>query len=312
MTRPFRFGVQTKAASSRAEWVELARKIEDRGYSTITMPDHFDDQLAPSVALMAAADATEVLRIGTLVWCNDYRHPVVLAKEAATLDLLSEGRLELGIGAGWMTTDYSQAGLRHDRAGVRIERMAEAVEVMRGLFADDPVSFQGEHYLIDQLNGTPKPFQKPHPPFLIGGGGPRMLRLAGELADIVGINVNLAAGAITPDVASDATAERFSEKVGWVRDGAGDRFADIELQLRTFIVAVTDDRRALVESMTGPGGFDLTVDQALASPAALVGTTSQIVEDLRERRQQFGFNYVVVGVEEYEAFAPVVAELAGT
>ncbi|MCP4223909.1 MAG: TIGR03621 family F420-dependent LLM class oxidoreductase, partial [Actinomycetia bacterium] len=279
MTRPFRFGVQTKAASSRAEWVELARKIEDRGYSTVTMPDHFDDQLAPSVALMAAADATEILRIGALVWCNDYRHPVVFAKEAATLDLLSEGRLELGIGAGWMTTDYSQAGLDHDRAGVRIERMAEAVEVLRGLFGDEPFSFKGEHYSIDELDGTPKPFQKPHPPFLIGGGGPRMLRLAGRLADIVGVNPNLAVGAMTPDVASDVTAERFDEKISWVRNGAGGRFDDLELQLRTFVVAITDDRRPLAEAMTGAGAFDLTVDQALGPPIALVGTTSPIPAD---------------------------------
>lgn len=312
MTRPFRFGVQSKAAASRSEWVELARKVEDRGYSTLTIPDHFDDQLAPMVALMAAADATEALRIGALVWCNDYRHPVVFAKEAATLDLLSDGRLELGIGAGWMTSDYAQAGMSLDRPGVRIERMTEAVDVLKGLFADEPFSYKGEHYTIDGLEGTPKPVQKPHPPFLIGGGGPRMLRLAGRLADIVGINPNLAAGAITSDVAQDATAERFDEKVGWVREGAGDRFADLELQLRTFIVAVTDDRMALAESISGAGGLNITVEQGLESPLALIGTTAQIAEDLRARRDRFGFNYIVVGVDEYEAFAPVVAELAGT
>lgn len=312
MTRPFRFGVQTKAAGSRSEWVELARKIEDRGYSTVTMPDHFDDQLAPAVALMAAADATEVLRIGALVWCNDYRHPVVFAKEAATLDLLSEGRLELGIGAGWMTTDYAQAGISHDRPGERIERLTEAVEVLRGLFADGPFNYAGKHYSIDGLDGTPKPLQRPHPPFLIGGGGPRMLRVAGGLADIVGINPNLSSGAITGEVAQDATAERFDEKISWVRAGAGDRFDDLELQLRTFIVAVTDDRMALAESLTGAGGLNITVEQGLESPLALIGTTSQIAEDLRARRERYGFNYIVVGVEEYEAFAPVVAELAGT
>lgn len=312
MTRPFRFGVQAKAAGSRSEWVELVRKIEDRGYSTVTMPDHFDEQLAPSVALMAAADATEVLRIGALVWCNDYRHPVVFAKEAATLDLLSEGRLELGIGAGWMTSDYAEAGMTYDRPGVRIERLTEAVEVLRGLFADGPLSYAGEHYTIENLEGMPKPVQKPHPPFLIGGGGPRMLRLAGQVADIVGINPNLAAGAITGDVALDATAERFDEKVGWVRDGAGDRFDDLELQLRTFIVAVTDDRMALAQSLTGAGGLNITVEQGLESPLALIGSPSQIAEDLRVRRKRFGFNYIVVGVDEFEAFAPVVAELAGT
>jgi probable F420-dependent oxidoreductase len=312
MTRPFRFGVQAKAATSRAEWVELCRKIEDRGYSTITMPDHFDDQLAPGVALMAAADATEVLRIGALVWCNDYRHPAVLAKEAATLDLLSEGRLELGIGAGWMTTDYHQAGLAHDPAGLRIERMTEAVEVLRGLFANGPLTYTGKHYTIEDLDGRPKPYQRPHPPFLIGGGGPRMLRLAGELADIVGVNPNLRTGAITPDLATDATAERFDEKIGWVREGAGDRFEGIELQLRTFIAMVTDDRRGVAEALTGAGGFDLTIDQALASPLALVGTPDQIAEDLRQRRERFGFSYIIVGAEEFEDFAPVVADLAGS
>ncbi|MEM9133732.1 MAG: TIGR03621 family F420-dependent LLM class oxidoreductase [Actinomycetota bacterium] len=315
MTRPFRFGVQTKSVSSRSEWVELVRKIEDRGYATVTMPDHFDDQLAPIVALMAAADVTEELRLGALVWCNDYRHPVVFAKEAATLDLLSEGRLELGIGAGWMISDYDEAGMTYDRAGVRIERMTEAIEVLKGLFADGAFSYKGEHYRITELDGTPKPHQKPHPPFLIGGGGPRMLRLAARLGDIVGVNPNLAAGAITPEVASDATAEKFLEKIDWVRDGAGDRFDDIELQLRTFIVSVTGsaaEADTMVDAMTGAGGIALSPEQAKASPLALVGTPEMIAETLRERRETFGFSYIIVGQDEYEAFAPVVAELAGT
>ncbi|MGF1595639.1 MAG: TIGR03621 family F420-dependent LLM class oxidoreductase [Acidimicrobiales bacterium] len=310
MTRPFRFGVQTKAAGSRAEWVALARAVEDRGYSSLTMSDHFDDQLAPTVALMAAADATETLRIGTLVWCNDYRHPVVLAKEAATLDLLSEGRLELGLGAGWMTSDYTQAGMVLDRPGVRIERLVEAVEVLRGLFADGPLTHHGTHYTIDGLEGLPKPPQRPHPPFLIGGGGPRMLRTAGRLADIVGVNFDLTAGAITADIARDATAERFDQKLSWVREGADDRFDRIELQVRTFIVQVTDNRRSVADALAG--GLGLTVEEGLGSPLAMVGTPAQIADDLRERRQRWGFSYIVVGVEEFEAFAPVVAELAGT
>ena len=310
MSRPFRFGVQTKTAGSRREWVELIRKIDDLGYGSVTMPDHFDDQLAPTVALMAAADASERLRLGALVWCNDYRHPVVFAKEAATLDLLSDGRLELGIGAGWMTSDYTEAGLTHDRAGVRIERMVEAVEVLKGLFGDGPFSYQGRHYTITDLDGTPKPVQRPHPPFLIGGGGPRFLRLAGRHADIVGINPNMAAGAITPEIGADATAERYAEKLGWVREGAGDRFDDIELQIRTFFVVVTDDRQGTAEALAA--GVGLTPAQGLASPLALVGTPAQIAEDLRERRQRFGFSYIVVGQDQYEAFAPVVEELAGT
>ena len=310
MARPFRFGVQTKTTGSRRDFTDFVAKIEDLGYGTLTMPDHFDDQLAPSVALMAAADASDHLRIGTLVWCNDYRHPVMLAKETATLDLLSDGRLELGIGAGWMVDDYQQAGMPYDRAGVRIERMLEAITVLKGLFADGPFSYEGEHYTITDLEGTPKPVQRPHPPFLIGGGGPRFLRLAGANADIVGINLNLAAGAITPEVGSDATAERYTEKLSWVREGAGDRFDDIELQVRVFMAVVTDDRQGTAEAIAG--GLGLTAEQGLASPFALVGTPAQIAEDLRERRERYGLSYVVIGQEIVDEFAPVVAELAGT
>jgi probable F420-dependent oxidoreductase len=310
MTRPFRFGVQCKTATSRSEWQELARKIEDLGYSTMTIPDHFDDQLAPTVALMAAASVTERLRVGALVWCNDYRHPVVFAKDAATLDLLSDGRLELGIGAGWMVSDYEEAGMVYDRPGVRIERMVESVHVLKGLFGDEPFSFDGDHYTITNLNGTPKPVQRPHPPILIGGGGPRFLRLAGQLADIVGINPNLAAGVIDERVGQDATAERYREKIDWVREGAGDRFDDIELQVRTFFVVPTDDREGTAAAMAGAVG--LTAEQALGSPLALVGTPEQMVETLVERRETFGFSYVVIGQDEVEAIAPVVAELAGT
>ncbi len=308
--KPFRFGVQTRTASSRQDWRETITKIHDLGYDTVTMPDHFDDQMAPAVALMAAAETSDRLRIGTAVWCNDYRHPVVLAKEAATLDLLTDGRLELGIGAGWMTSDYQQAGIDLDRAGLRIERMAEAVEVLRALFADGPVHFSGQHYTIDGLEGTPKPVQQPAPPFLIGGGGPRFLRLAGRLADIVGINPNLAAGAITADLGVDATAERFAEKIEWVRDGAGDRFHELELMVRAFFVVVTNDRQATAEALAA--GVGVSPEQGLASPLALVGTPAQIVEDLRQRRDTFGFSYIVCGQDQFEDFAPVVAELAGT
>ncbi|MEZ5407867.1 MAG: TIGR03621 family F420-dependent LLM class oxidoreductase [Acidimicrobiales bacterium] len=308
--RPFRFGVQTRIAASRAEWVELARRIEGLGYATITMPDHLDEQLAPTAALMAAADATERLRIGTLVWCNDYRHPAVLAKEAATLDLLSDGRLELGLGAGWMTSDYEQASIPLDPPGVRIERMTETASILRGLFRPGPFTHHGRHYTIDGLDGTPKPATPGGPPLLIGGGGPHMLRTAGRLADIVGVNPNLAPGAITAETAQDATAERYDQKLAWVREGAGDRFADIELQVRTFIVAVTDDRKGVAEMLAA--GLGTTPEQGLASPLAMVGTPAQIAEDLRERRERWGFSYVVVSVDECEAFAPVVAELAGT
>ena len=310
MSRPFRFGVSSSGGSAKADWVELARRVEDRGYSTLLMPDHFGDQLAPVAALMAAADATETLGIGSLVWCNDYRHPVVLAKEAATLDVLSEGRLELGLGAGWMVSDYEQSGIELDRAGIRIERMAETVQILKGLFADGPVDFDGKHYQISGLEGFPKPFQKPHPPIMIGGGGRRMLTLAGQVADIVGVHLNLSPGVIGTEIAGDALAERFDEKIEWLKQGAGDRFSDIELQLRTFVVAITDDRQGTSEALAA--GLGITPDQGLNSPLALVGSVEEVAETLLERRERWGLSYVVVGADEYEAFAPVVARLSGS
>src|SRR5687768_532705 len=186
--RRFRFGVQLSNAASAAEWASAARRAEDLGYSTLFMPDHFGEQLAPVPALMTAADATTTLRIGALVWDNDYKHPVVLAKEVATMDVLSGGRVEFGIGAGWMNTDYEQAGIPKDRDGVRIARMVEGLAIYKGLWADGPFSFDGDHYRITDLDGLPKPVQRPGPPILIGGGGPKVLAIAAQQADIVGVN----------------------------------------------------------------------------------------------------------------------------
>lgn len=307
--KPFRFGLQAKTATSRDEWIELARKAEDLGYATLTIPDHFDGQLAPALALQAAADATSTLRVGALVWCNDYRHPVVFANEMATLDLLSDGRLELGIGAGWMKTDYDAAGMTYDRPGIRIERMVESIKILKGLFGEGPFSFDGEHYTITDLDLNPKPLQDPHPPFLMGGGGPRFLRLAGKHADIVGVNPNLKAGLIDANTAADATADRYAEKISWIKDGAGDRFDDIELNVRVFVVMFSDDRQGTAE-MLAPG-MGMTADDALQSPLALVGDTSSMIDDLLQRRETYGFSYIGVGPDEMEQFAPVVAELAG-
>jgi probable F420-dependent oxidoreductase len=192
--RRFRFGIQLSHAAGPADWAELARKAEDLGYSSLQLPDHFGAQFSPAPALAAAAGATRDLRLGTLVLDNDYRHPVVTAKDMATVDLLSDGRVELGIGAGWMASDYDQSGIGMDPAGVRVDRLAEAVTVLKGLFGPGPFSFEGEHYTIRDLDGQPKPAQDPHPPFVLGGGAPRMLRLAGREADIVGINPALRSG----------------------------------------------------------------------------------------------------------------------
>jgi probable F420-dependent oxidoreductase len=235
--RPFRFSVQassppggfTGTVDDGVRWRSLARRIEDLGYDSLTIADHLDEQWAITPALASAAEATTTLRIGTLVWCNDYRHPVLLAKEAATIDVLSGGRLEFGLGAGWMTTDYEQSGITHDRPGVRIERLAEAITIIKGLFADGPVNFTGEHYTITGHEGTPKPLQKPGPPILLGGGGKRMLTLAAQQADIIGVNVTLAAGVIDASAGPNATSEATEEKLRWIADAAGDRFDELEL-----------------------------------------------------------------------------------
>ena len=221
--RAFRFGVQLSGPADAKGWVEQARRIEDLGYSTATMPDHFTDQLAPMPALAAAAAATTTLRVGALVFDNDYKHPVVLAKELATMDVLSDGRVEIGIGAGWMESDYRAAGMPYDRPGVRIDRFAEAIAVIKGSMADGACSFDGTHYTITDYDGLPKPVQRPHPPILIGGGGRRVLSIAAREADIVGINGNLASGVIGPEAVATMTREAVVERVGMVRDAAGER-----------------------------------------------------------------------------------------
>lgn len=308
--RPFRFGVQAGGPADQAGWRAFARKVEDLGCSTLTIADHFDDQLAPVPAIMAAADATTTLRVGALVLCNDYRHPVMLAKEAATLDVLSGGRLELGIGAGWMTTDYEQAGIPLDGPGTRIDRMAEALTIVKGLLAGGPVTFAGDHYRITALEGRPLPVQRPHPPIVIGGGGRRILSLAGREADIVGINVDLRRGVIDASAGPNATAEATEQKLGWIRDAAGVRFDELELHVRVHLAAITDDRAGLADALAA--GFGLTAEQALQTPHALVGTVEQVVDDLLTRRERFGISYIGLGAEALDAMAPVIAKLAGT
>jgi probable F420-dependent oxidoreductase len=307
--RPFRFGVQASSAADRASWADLARRCEANGYDVLTMPDHFTDQLAPVPALMAAADATTSLRVGALVWDNDYKHPVVLAKELATIDVLSEGRLEIGLGAGWMISDYEQSGIAYDKPGVRIDRFVEGLAVIKGAMAPGPFSFQGEHYVITDYDGMPKPVQGPCPPILIGGGGKRVLSIAAREADIIGINGTMTAGVVGPDAISTMTAEAVDTKVDIVRAAAGDRIADIEMNVRAFMVNVTTERAATMAAIASM----ISVDESFIpeSPFALIGTPDQIVEDLLARRERWGFSYIIVGAEDVESFAPVVAALAG-
>ena len=306
---PFRFGVQASKTNTRDLWVDLAHRCEDKGYSCLTMPDHFDDQLAPVPALMTAANVTTTLRIGALVWDNDYKHPAVLAKELATMDVLSDGRLELGIGAGWMISDYEQMGIPYDAAKVRIDRFVEGLKVIKGAMAEGPFSFSGDHYTITDYNGTPKPVQAPCPPILIGGGGKRVLSIAAREADIVGINATMSAGVVGLHTFSTMTAEVVDEKVAIVREAAGARFNDIELNVRAFLVNITDDAKQAASGIASMLGVEQQMVEQ--SPFALVGPTSKIIEDLLERRERWGFSYIIVGADDVDSFAPVVAALNG-
>lgn len=311
-TRKFRFGLQLVRADSGAQVVEWAQRAEDLGYSTIYVPDHFvDHPLAPIPTMATVAACTTTLRVGSLVLGNDYKHPVVVAKEAATIDVLSNGRLELGVGAGWMTVDYEQAGIALDPPGVRIARLAESVAILEGLWADGPFSFSGDHYTVTGLDGDPKPVQRPRPPLVIGGGGPKVLAFAARAADIVGINANLRGGTPNdPSTAPSLNPAATDEKVQWVRDAAGTRFADLELQTLTGFVHFTDDASDLRTMMAG--AFQASPDEVLDSPAILVGTVDEMIESLERRRARWDMTYHVVPIEQMDAFSPVVAKLAGT
>jgi probable F420-dependent oxidoreductase len=307
--RPFRFGVQLSGPADAKGWVEAIRRIEDLGYETATMPDHFTGQLAPMPALSVAAAASTSLRIGALVLANDYKHPVVLAKELATLDVLSGGRVEIGLGAGWMESDYRASGIAYDRPGVRIDRFAEAIAVLKGAMGDETFSFPGEHYTVTEYDGQPKPVQRPHPPLLVGGGGRRLLTIAAREADIIGINGTLTAGVVGPEAVATMTREAVDERIALVREAAGERIEAIELNVRVFFVSVTDDRAGVLAGVAAMFG----VDEAMvaASPFALVGSTASMADELIRRREELGFSYIIVGGDDVDAFAPVVAQLSG-
>ena len=309
LIRPFRFGVQASKAGSRKEWVELAKSTEDNGFGTLTMPDHFTDQLAPVPALMSAADATSKLRIGALVWDNDYKHPVVLAKELATMDLLSDGRLEIGIGAGWMATDYEQSGMVYDKPGVRIDRFLEGLEIIKRAMTGEKFSFTGAHYKITDYVSAPLPVQRPCPPILIGGGGPRVLKLAAQLADIVGINPSMKDGTVNAETITHMTADAVSEKIKIVENAAGIRMQNIELNIRTFLVNIRDSAD---EAINGTANmFKVAPEMIANSPFALMGPPAKIAEDLLARRERWGLSYIIVGGEDVNSFAPVIKILVG-
>jgi probable F420-dependent oxidoreductase len=317
--RPFRFGIINEQMTTRQAWIDQARRAEELGYSTFLIRDHlvpdfFGDQFAPFSALMAAAAVTTGLRVGTLVIDNDFRHPVVLAKEAATLDLLSDGRLELGLGAGWLQTEYDRSGLPFDPAATRIDRLEETIRVLKELFSDTTTSVAGKHYTVRDLDGYPKPSQRPHPPLLIGGAGKRVLALAAREADII----HFLPSAITAGTLAANPCDRLSatlnERLAWVHRHAGDRFDQIELAPANTIV-VTDDRRAAAEALIAGNGWHehgIRIEQIWDMPGVFVGSVDEIVAEMVERRERFGFSYFIVPSAEMETCAPIVARIAGT
>jgi probable F420-dependent oxidoreductase len=307
--RRFRFATELHEPFPGLTWAESAKEIEQLGYSTVFFPDHFDEGPGPIAAMAVCAAATTTLNVGALVLDCDFRHPAVLARELATIDLISEGRLEVGLGAGWKAVDYERSGIPMDRPGVRVTRLTEHAAVLKGLWSDGPFSFEGEHYRITELDGTPAPHRPGGPPILVGGGAPRLLRWAGATADIVGVNASIHSGEIDEAAAQDALAERIDEKFGWLREGAGERFEDLELNAWLAAAELTDDP-AVAEAVAAFFGTDAAALRE--SPLALVGSAGDAVEMLQERRERWGYSYIVIPADKAQDFAPIVADLTGT
>jgi probable F420-dependent oxidoreductase len=304
-----------------SEWVADVRRLEDLGFHEVVVADHFTDgyDTEPMVALTAVAMATSALRVRPSVLGVDYRHPVLVHRMAATLDVVSEGRLSIGMGSGWMTSDYTAAGIPLDPAAVRVDRLEEAIAIVKGLFGDTPFSFAGEHYEVDALDGLPKPVQRPHPPLFIGGGSPRVLRLAGREAATVGVNARLRAGTLGRHAVVDLAPARVHEKIGWVREGAaqaGKGPTDVTLSVNCWLVRVTPDAESAGEFLDRIGAqFEVTRAELEASPAVLVGTVDAVCGKLEASRREYGFGHVQLDAgfhpRSLEPIAPIVANLTG-
>jgi probable F420-dependent oxidoreductase len=316
---PFRFAVQATNAAGGSEWRDTVRKVQDLGYSTLFLADHYlgpgpaqraahtpRQDLAPIAAMAAAAAVSETLRIGCRVFCIDYHAPAVLAKEAATLDLLSDGRLEMGIGAGWSEVEYTAMGLDFEPPGRRIAKLAEVVAFIKAHWQGDELNWSGDFMQVHGYAGRPRPVQRPHPPIMIGGGGQRVLSLAGREADIVSISS-------VPFVASDAdgldphaVAER---RIGFVRDAAGERFDGLDVESSPYFTQITNDRETALDELADVTG--IPADLLRDHPNVLVGSVESVAETLCSRRDELGVNYVTVQQSQIGSFAPVVALLHG-
>lgn len=309
---PFRFGVNARGAQSRQEWVEKARRIEALGYDILNVPDHLADLPAPFPALVAAAEATTRLRVGTNVLNNDFRHPVLVAREAAAVDLFSGGRLRLGLGAGSIRAEYEEAGFDFERGGVRVERLAEAVAIIKGLLGGERVTFSGKHYRITKHAVAPLPVQRPRPTILIGGNGHQLLSLAAREADIVGLSgIAFRDGGRAPPDLSGWRAAAVDERIALVRQAAGEeRFAQLEIEALVQQVIVTDDRHRAAPELTSRWP-QLSTDAILEAPYVLIGSVEQIIEYLQACCERWGISSYTVQEPFMEPFAPVVAQLSG-
>ena len=306
--RPFRFGVQISRSRSLREWQQQAQRAEALGYDVFLMPDHFGPQFAIGPALAVVAAATTTLRIGTLVWQNDLRHPAEIAKLAATLDVLSDGRFELGIGAGGsFLPEYTWTGIPFAAAGARVSRLEESVQIIKGVFGDDPFTFHGDQYRISEYDGYPKPIQKPHPPLLIAGGGKRMLTLAANHAGIVGLlpSMKQVGGSFN----DDDSVEAFSAKADFVRDQAGSRKKQLEFNILIQQFVLTDDREGEIARLQAE--HEIPDRIWFDSPMVYVGSEDEIIAKMLAMRARIGASYFVVFEPEMEAFASVVGRLAG-
>jgi probable F420-dependent oxidoreductase len=324
--KPFRFSLQSFNTDSPENWRTLISKTEDLGYSTFFLADHFlsaglaleptfhpPQLLAAVPAIAMALEQTDNLRVGCRVFCNDYRHPVILAKEAATMDYLSGGRLEFGIGAGWIKSEYEAAGIPFDDFPDRFARLTESVQAYKAFMSGQPLELDGETIRWSGFSGTPMPAQQPHPPLMIGGGSRRILEFAGAEADIVSLNFNNRAGMLGPDGMNSGLAAATANKIDWIRRGAGDRFDSLELEIGAYNTIITDHQEPTAAAIGEALG--MSTGDILDHPHCLIGSVDYICEELQRRRELYGISYVAVlddGENNMvEAFAPVVQRLAG-
>ncbi|GED96336.1 LLM class F420-dependent oxidoreductase [Gordonia crocea] len=322
MTRKFRFGAGgegNKEEGGARKFVQLAQTAEEYGFDAFAVPDHLGNQVGPLAALGALSQATSTIRLGTSVLANGFRHPAILAKEATTIDVLSKGRLELGIGAGWMKDEFDKAGIEFESPGTRIRRLDEALTILDGLMRGETVDFDGEFYQIKGLEGSPRPRQGPRPPIAVGAGGPKMLALAAKHADIISI-----APGTTPDgkmKLSDMTLDATAARVDRVREAAGDRFDEIELNWTIAVIVITDDRVATAEMALKAldQGYppnivrdtEFTVDDVLSSPYIAIGSFEEIADQIRQVRERTSMSFVGVFPTQMDAFAPIIPILKG-